>query len=144
MLNEFPETPNNTFWQLYSANPRKIQIARLNYQHKLTELGSIINQLFEFYKMEGVIVSYTVEDYVKDYVKDHLDLLSPEDIFKKFSSEEILEKFSTQERLIGLSAQERLTGLSSKDILKNFSSEEFLKNIPPEELEQYLAKIKKH
>lgn len=147
VLNQFPETPNNTFWQLYSANPRKIQTAKLNYQHKLAKLGSIINQLFKFYKIEEVIVAYTVEDYVKDYIEDNLDLLNPE---------KILEKFSTEERLIGLSTQERLTGLSAEEIFQKFSAqerliglstlsiEERLEGLSEEELERYLTKVKKH
>ncbi len=93
VLSEFPETPNNVFWQLYSANSRKIYTAKLNYQHKLNKVGSIINRLFEFYKMEGVVMTYTVDDYVKD----HLNVLSPEEIF---------QKFSTEERLMGLSVEE--------------------------------------
>ena len=126
VLNRFPETPNNTFWQLFSANTSKIQKAGVSYRHKLAELSSIINELFFFYEMEGIVMPYTVQDYVKDYVESHLDVLSPE---------EILKKFSAQERLTGLSAEERLMGLSH---------EEFLKRIPPEELEKYLVKIKKH
>lgn len=117
VLSKFPETPNNTFWQLYSANPRKIGTAKLNYQHKLDKMNSFVNRLFEFYKMEGVIMAYTVDDYVKDYVKDHLNDLS------------------LNERLAGLSTEERLIGLSTQDVLKN---------IPPEELEKYLSNIKKH
>ena len=135
VLNRFPETPNNTFWQLFSAIPSKVQTARVNYQHKLAELGSIINQLFKFYNMEGVVMPYTVQDYVKDYIKDNLDMLSPE---------EILEKFSAQERLMGLSSQERLTGLSSEEVLEKFTLEDRLKNISKEDLERYLSNLKKH
>ncbi len=135
VLNEFPETSNNAFWQLYSANPGKIKTARLNYRHKLAKMSSFISRLFEFYNMEGVVVAYTIDDYVKDYVQDHLDLLNPEDI---------LQKFSTQERLTGLSSQDIVKNFPSEELLKNIPFEELLKNIPLEELEKYLAIIKKH
>jgi hypothetical protein len=44
--------------------------------------------------MEGIVMSYTVNDYVKEYTKAHLQYLAPE---------EVLSRFSPDQRLQGLS-----------------------------------------
>ncbi len=59
ILSEFPETPNNIFWQLFSAVPGKIQKAQLNYRHRLSKMSSFINKLFEYYHSQGVVMPYT-------------------------------------------------------------------------------------
>ncbi len=57
---------------------------------------------------------YTMEDFKKDFVKNHLDVLSPD---------EVLKKYSPDDRLRGLSSDDRLRGLSLQEI------QEYLKRI---------------
>jgi len=52
----------------------------------------ILNQLFENYHVEGLEMSYTMEDFRRDYIREH--------------AAEILEQFSAEERLQGLSLEE--------------------------------------
>ncbi len=115
VLSQFPETPNNAFWQLFSANAEKVLFGQENYQWRQLRLSSVINKLFKRYLLEDLIMSYTVEDYVKNYQKD------------------FLQELSVEERLTGLSPDQRLQGLSPADVLPRLS---------PDDIEAYLSKLK--
>ncbi len=78
---------------------------------------SVLNQLYELYKKEGVIMLYTWEDFDRDYTKEHLHLLSVDDITKKIPIKDVIERLSPEERL---------------------------KDLPLEIIEEYLSKLKKH
>ncbi len=39
-------------------------------------------------------MSYTIQDYQKDYVRDHLNLLSLDDVLKRYSADDILAHLS--------------------------------------------------
>ena len=39
-------------------------------------------------------MSYTIQDYQKDYVRDHLNLLSLDDVLKRYSADDILANLS--------------------------------------------------
>jgi hypothetical protein len=84
---------------------------------------------FERYQLEGVAMSYTMEDFRRDYAREHLDqflnLLTTEEVLQRFSAEEVLQRFS---------AEERLRGLSAGEVLQRFS---------PEEIKAYLEKLEK-
>jgi len=115
VLSQFPETPNNAFWQLFSANAEKVLFGQENYQWRQLRLSSVINKLFKRYLLEDLIMSYTVEDYVKNYQKDFLQELSVEERLAELPSDVVLQRFSPDQRLQGLS---------------------------PDEIEAYLAKLK--
>ncbi len=115
VLSQFPETPNNAFWQLFSAKEEKVRYGGEHYQWKQSDLNSLLNQLFESYHLEGIVMSYTVDDYVREYTKAHLQYLAPEDVLSRFSPDQ------------------RLQGLSPDEVLQRFS---------PEEIEAYLTKLK--
>jgi hypothetical protein len=123
VLSQFPETPNNAFWQLFSANAEKVLFGRKNYQWRQPRLSSVIDELFKHYNLEG-IMSYTADDFVKDYTKDHLHVLSVEERLADLPSNQVLQRFSPDQRLQGLSFDE---------VLRHWS---------PDEIEAYLAKLK--
>jgi len=78
---------------------------------------AMLNQLYELYQKEGIVMPYTMEDFNRDFTREHLYLLPPE---------------------------ERLKGLPSETIFKQFSPEERLKGLPPEIIEAYLSQLKKN
>lgn len=59
--------------------------------HQLSE-RAVLNQLYELYQQEGMVMPYTMKDFETDFTREHLHLLAPE------------------ERLKGLPAEERLKG----------------------------------
>jgi len=114
VLSQFPETPNNAFWQLFSAKAEKVLYGQKNYDWQQPDWSSVIDELFKHYHLEG-IMSYTMADYMKEYRKN------------------FLHDLSVEERLAGLSLDQRLHGLSPDEVLRHWS---------PDEIEAYLAKLK--
>ena len=78
----------------------------------------MLNSLFDNYNLEGIPVSYTMQDFQKDYVRNHLGVLSPDDRLKGLSPDD---------RLKGLSLSDRLRGISFEDI-QQYLKQHFRKN----------------
>jgi hypothetical protein len=100
VLSQFPETPNNAFWQLFSANAAKVLFGQENYEWQQPDWSSVSDELFKHYQLEG-IMSYTIADYVKEYRKN------------------LLPNLSVEERLTGRSPDQRLHGLSPDEVLQH-------------------------
>ena len=98
VLNEIPHAQHNAIWHLFSGVPGEVEFAARQYRGKTREISTVLNSLFENYNLEGIPVSYTMQDFQRDYVKDHLKVLSPDD------------------RVKGLSLDDRLKGVSFEEI----------------------------
>ena len=131
VLSEIPEKANNIIWHLFSGISEKVKFAADQYRAHDSDMSTVIYQLFENYKLEGVM-PYTMEDFKKDFVKEHLSILSTDEILGRYSADERLKGVSPDERLKGVSPDERLKGVSSYDRLKGLS---------PEEIKAYLNLI---
>jgi len=123
VLSQFPETPNNAFWQLFSAKAEKVLYGQKNYGWQLPDWSSVIDDLFKHYQLEG-IMSYTMADYMKEYRKN------------------FIQDLSVEERLTGLAPDQRLHGLSPDQRLHGLSLDEVLQRWQPDEIEAYLTKLK--
>ena len=115
----------NAFWLLFSGKTQGFVYGDQHYQWQHPSERAVLNQLYELYKEEGVVMPYTMEDFNRDFTREHLYLLPPE------------------ERLKGLPSEERLRGLPPEERLKGLPPEERLKGLPPEIIEAYLAQLKK-
>jgi len=115
VLGEFPPTPNNAFWHLFSAKEERVHYGGKHYHWKYPRLSYFINDLLKHYQLEG-IMPYTVEEYVKDCQRDFLQSLSVEERLAGLSPDEVLPRFSPDQRLHGLAPDQRLHGLSPDDI----------------------------
>jgi len=98
VLNEIPHARHNAIWHLFSGIPGEVEFAARQYKGKTQEISTVLNSLFDNYNLEGIPVSYTMQDFQRDYVKNHLEVLSPDD------------------RLKGLSLSDRLKGISFEEI----------------------------
>jgi hypothetical protein len=125
VLSEIPRAEHNTVWHLFSGVPDTV---RYGAEHlRLAETSSIFNQLFQLYRLEGVSMPYTMEDFKRDVARDNLERMTPEERL------EILKGLSPEERLKGLPPEERLKGLPP---------EELLKVLPVDLIEAYLKRLK--
>ena len=61
-------------------------------------------------------MSYTVEDYKKEQVRNNLDLLSADEVLKRYSADEILKHYSADDRLKGLSPDDIIDNLPQNAI----------------------------
>ena len=98
VLNQIELIGKNAFWLLFSAQGQKFAYANQHYHWRCPTEQAVLNQLYELYQCEGVVMPYTMEDFNRDFTEEHLYLLSPE------------------KRLRGLPPEERLRGLSAEEI----------------------------
>jgi hypothetical protein len=120
VLRQLLQNAHNALWHLFSPSPEQVAFAVNSYRQRSDETSSLLNQLFEGYKNEGLPVPYTMADFRRDYVKEHLKDLTPE------------------ERLEGLPPEERIKGLPTEERLKGLPLDERLKDVSPEDIERYL------
>ncbi len=125
VLNEVRKVKRNAIWQLFSGVGEKVQFGASHYQWRRTDTSTVIYDLYQHYKVEGIVMPYTLEDYYKDFTRRHLDWLT---------KEELLERLSIEDRLKGLPAKDRLKGLPA---------ESFLKSLPSKEIEAYVKKLRR-
>ena len=115
VLNRIALEQKNAFWLLFSGQAKGFSYGDQHYHWRHPSERAVLNQLYELYQKEGVVMPYTMEDFNRDFTRDHLHLLPPE------------------ERLRGLPPEERLKGLAIETVFKQFS---------PEAIEAYLSKVK--
>ena len=97
---ELPRTDNNAILHLLSASPEQVRYGVEHYEQHSPDTSTLLNQLFQGYKREGLAMPYTMQDFRRDYAKEHLKDLTYE------------------ERLEGVPLEERLHGVPPKEIEK--------------------------
>lgn len=115
LLSQIGPHPRNALWHLFSANESGFGFGDQHYHWRGSKAKRLLNDLYELYCQEEVVMSYTLEDYYREHVDPYI------------------ESLSLEIRLKGLPPEERLKGLPV---------EERLKGLPAEVLEEYLAKLK--
>ena len=133
VLSEMPDSDRNALWNLFSGVREKVASAATHYQGHMRGVSTIMNQLFECYALEGVAMSYTMDDFLRDASKEILEKLPPEEILRGIPVEERLRGLPPEERLRGLPPEERLRGLPPEERLRGLPPEERLRGLPPEE-----------
>jgi hypothetical protein len=115
VLREMPDADQNLVWNLFSGNQDQIARAFQRLQPRVQSWSSLVNDLLEYYGLEGIPMPYTIEDYERD------------------AAERFLRKLTPEQRLEGLSPEQRLGGLPPEQILAA---------LPLQEIENYLKKQK--
>jgi hypothetical protein len=123
VLSEVPKIKRNALWLLFSGIVENVQYGVSQYNWRQPDLSTAINDLFEFYQIEGIAMPYTVEDYKRDVKEKVLKSLTPEELLERLPLEEILKR------------------LPPEELLKRVPPEEFLKRLTREEIEAYLKKL---
>lgn len=97
VLNEVPAEDQNAFWNLFSAERKRIEFGSARYRDRPSDASSLLKLLYLNYQEEG-IMPYTKQEFWRDVTKEHLDTLTPD------------------ERLSGMSPDERLAGLPEEEL----------------------------
>jgi len=113
VLSEMPKDDKNALWQLFSGNAEGFEFGNTHYQWQEPSSQTLLNQLYKLYSKEGVVMSYTWDDYFRDY--------PPEEFLRELPHEAILKSISNEERLKGIPDEERLKGISPEFIKKYLS-----------------------
>lgn len=106
VLTQIELSERNAFWLLFSGKAQEFIYADQHYHWHYPSERAVLNQLYELYKYEGVVMPYTMEDFNRDFTEAHLHLLPPEKRLKGLPTETILRQFSLEDRLKGLSVEE--------------------------------------
>ena len=97
---------------MFSGHPETVAFGAKQYRAGTKDVSLVLNQLFDNYQLEGLVMSYTMENFLQDFVREHLVELPAE------------------EGLKGLLAEEGLKGLPLEEILRQYFTadlEAFLK-----------------
>ena len=93
VLNKIPKTPHNALWCVFSNDPALMKWGDANYQNRSKDMSTIINQVFERCREEGIAVSYTMEEFRRDYTREHLHLLSPDEVLSNYKPDQVLSHY---------------------------------------------------
>jgi hypothetical protein len=97
VLREMPETEQNLVWNLFSGDPVRIAEAFRRLQPRLPSWSSTLNDLREYYGLEGMAMPYTVKQFERDVLEKVLRKLTPEELRARLSPEQRLEGLSVEE-----------------------------------------------
>ncbi len=118
--------PKNDLWHLFSHQREQIELACRRYHpHHQKKGTAVIRRIIEAYQLEFPDMAYTFEQFTKEFVADHLNLLSPDEVLKRFSPDERLKDLSPDERL------------------KDLSPDEIADHLSPESLQRLLERVAK-
>jgi hypothetical protein len=122
---ELPKAERNALLHLFSAAPDQVEYGAEHYHMRSRDTSTVVKKLFKLYRVEGLPVPYTMQDFMREVALEHLGELT---------AEERLAGLPPEQRLAGLPPEQRLAGLSAEEVLKQFS---------PEEIESYLKRTAK-
>jgi hypothetical protein len=97
VLREIPEAEQNIVWNLFSGDSARIATAFQRLQPQLPSWSSILNNLLEYYGLEGMPMPYTMADFEREVEQKVLNKASPE---------KLLAHLTIEQRLAGLSPDE--------------------------------------
>src|SRR3990172_8558243 len=129
VLSQVPQTPNNAIWCLFSGIVERVQYGRDSYQWKNLDFSQVINDIFKYYQIEGLTMSYTKEDYFREKREEMLATITVDDVLKRIPVDDVLKRIPSEEVMKGLSPEDRLKGLLPEDRLKGLLPEDRLKGL---------------
>jgi hypothetical protein len=125
VLSQVSKARRNAIWQLFSGIAEQVEYGADHYRWRRKNHSKLINKLYQRYRVEGIAMPYTWDDFEREY------------------EQELLERLTPEERLKGLPPEERLKGLSPEVRLKGLPPEVRLKGLSAKEIEAYLKKLRK-
>lgn len=126
VLNEVAKIKRNALWQMFSGVAENVRYGAEQYNWRKKEMSQSINMLFNYYKVEGIAMPYTVEDFIREQEEEFLAKIPPEKRLKGLPPEERLKGLPPEERLKGLPPEARLKGLPPEQRLKGLTRKEIL------------------
>ena len=133
ILSQMSLEPKNDLWQLFSHQRSQVELACRRYHPHHQEQGfAVLRRIVEAYQLEFPDMAYTFEQFAKEFVADHLNLLSPDEVLKRYSSDE---------RLKDLSPDDVLKRYSPDEVLKRYSPDDIVDHLSPEALQHLLERL---
>lgn len=133
---QLPREDQNAALHLFSASPEVVNFGRGAYRQHSTNTSSLIRVLFEKYKVEEIVMAYTMEDFQKDYAKANFGRLTREDQI------EVLQALPLERRqqLVKTLPAEVLQSLAL-EVVESLPLEDRLAGTTKEQIQQYLNRL---
>jgi hypothetical protein len=112
---QLPEVGHNAPLHLFSADPDRVRFGQSHYRRRSGDTSTLLRQLFEGYRREGLAMPYTMEDFRRDYAKAHFKDLTPEERQEALQSvplEELIKSLPLEEIEKYLQQHREATGSS--------------------------------
>ena len=94
---ETPLVKHNAATLLFAASGERLEFAKAHYRPRSAKTSSLIYRLFRGYKVEGIPMPITLDEFYRDFVDELLDRLPPEKLGERLSTED-LERILEQRR----------------------------------------------
>ena len=95
---ETPLVKHNAATLLFAASGERLEFAKAHYRPRSAKTSSLIYRLFRGYKVEGIPMPITLDEFYRDFVDELLERLPPEKRVK------LLDGLTPKQRVEGLSA----------------------------------------
>jgi hypothetical protein len=115
VINQLPREPHNAMLHLYSANQGLVEYGARNYQPYSKETSTLLRQLIDRYREEGVTMPETLEQFAERTLREYLD---------KMPVEKRLEGIPLEKRLEGVPVGKRLEGVPVEQVLEGLTPEQ--------------------
>ncbi len=136
VLSQISQGEKNAIWHMFSAIPERVRYGMLHYQWHIPDLSTVIHELFQHYQLEGVLMSYTVNDYYRDFTRSHLDWLTPEERVRGLDATDLLNAS-------GIDPKALLKRVPPDDLLQFLLSDDIAEQVSLEKFEQFLQQLRR-
>jgi hypothetical protein len=141
VVGQLPRAAHNAPLHLFSATAGKVGYGVQHYQQRSPNTSTVLQQLFQGYDREGVIMPYTMQDFQRDYAKEHYKDLTPQERHELFTGLPAAERREFVTALSTVERRELFTGLSAaewRQLLAHLPIEDILSVLPRKEIEKFL------
>ena len=100
VLSQMPQHQKNALWQAFSAKGERVAYGLAHFPHNSPEWRSLLHRLYQIYQLEGVPMTYTMEDIMRDNVRHGLPLLSPKDfndVIQSLPKDRVIKTFAPED-----------------------------------------------
>ncbi len=103
---QLSQSEQNALLCLFSASAEQLQYGKEHCRLRSPDTSTLIYQLFEGYRREGINMPYTMEEFRREFTEEFLNDLTPEQRLKGLPPEERLKGLPPEERVAGLSLEQ--------------------------------------
>jgi hypothetical protein len=159
---QLPRQAHNAPLHLFSASPDLVGFGQGAYRRRSETTSLLLRQLFEKTRGEGLVMSYTMEDFKRQFFKEHFARLTPQERREVLKSlppeeqEEVLQALPPERRrevlkslppeeqqavLQALPPEARLAGLPPEARLAGLPPEARLAGLSAQQIREYLEQL---
>src|SRR5262249_11353499 len=106
---KLPQSECNAPLHLFAASDKQVAYGAQHYRQRSPFTSTLLQQLFRGYRVEGVSMPYTLEEFYRDWIEEH-----KEKILNDVTPEDLLAHLTPEQRVKGLSPEQRALGLPTE------------------------------